>query len=494
MHRHGEDIMELLGVEAIKIAIGKVEDLTKSGSYNLSYGNPKSIEETSQTVYSHDWEDEIVYFIHDYGVKLESKQMGSLIEEMIDSKIQVLQRLDIHLIRVNFDLFSDKWWHFVDNTGVEDDIYIHEPYVLLREHSMAFSDEQFEKVVAWIERLNPSEMNDDGTEEKRFAGSRIRRWLTALQPATHKGKHLLTGREAYYQTWYDGKITDHPEFDSFGSSHFGPNYPMEVEDFKRLSITEQIQFILCYKPEHPHDTSEEGLAELLKYSARTDPDKYLYSLTDFIPLHSLYLSHLLDGLTEALLKEKFVDVSLVLDFAEAKLSDTSFDEEDEKKFLYKRWLARSIAEFMKTVSYHYQRLGIDAADVNRMITLVLDMINNSIFQDSDNGIRSDYINHVLNSTPGRLYLALIELTKLWAYVFSPKDEQGQWPVAVKEHFTQLVGSHAAKDNDFSIILGMEMRYVLYESRKEKVPLQGEVAFINSFINLENLECGNQRSS
>lgn len=149
---------------------------------------------------------------------------------------------------------------------------------------------------------------------------------------------------------------------------------------------------------------------------------------------------------------------------------------------------------MKTVSYHYQRLGIDAADVNRLITLVLDMINNSIFQDSDNGIRSDYINHVLNSTPGRLYLALIELTKLWAYVFSPKDEQGQWPVAVKEHFTQLVGSHAAKDNDFSIILGMEMRYVLYESRKEKVPLQGEVAFINSFINLENLECGNQRSS
>lgn len=460
LHRHGEHIVELLGVDAITIAIGKIEDITRSGSYNLSHGNPKSIEETTQTVYSYDWEDEIVYFIRDYGKKLEPKQLGTLIDKFFDSKIQVLQRLGIHFIRMNFDLFNDKWWHFVDNTGVEDDIYIHEPYVLLREHSMAFSDEEFEKVVGWIERLNPPNENDDGTEEKRYAGSRIRRWLTSLQSATYESKRLLTDKEAFYRTWYEGKITDHPEFDSYGTSHFGPEYPMAVEDFKKLSIPEQIYFILSYKPEHPHDTSEEGLAELLKYGARTEPDKYLYSLTNFIPLNSLYLSHILDGLTEALRKEMLVDFSLVLDFVEAKLSDTSFDEEDEKKFFYKRWLARSITEFVTTVSHQHQHLGVDAADVNRMVALLLAMINNSIFQDTED-IKSEYVNHVLNSTPGRLYLALIELAKLWADVFSVKNEQGRWPTAVKEHFTQLVGSHAAKDNDFSIILGMEMQLLLY---------------------------------
>lgn len=460
LHRHGEKIMELLGIDALKIAIGKIEDLTKSGSYNLSHGNPKSIEETSQTVYSHDWEDEIVYFIRDFGAKLESKQLGTLVDKLFDSKIQVLQRLGIHFIRMNFDLFKDKWWPFVDNTGAEDDIYIHEPYVLLREHSMAFSDEEFQKVVGWIEGLNPPDINDDGTEEKRYAGSRIRRWLTSLKPATHKSKGLLTDKEAFYRTWYEGKITDHPEFDSYGTSHFGPDYPMAVEEFMKLSIHAQIQFILSYKPEHPHDTSEEGLAELLKYNARREPDKYLYSLTEFIPLHSLYLSHLLDGLTIALREEKLVDFSLVLDFTEAKLSDTSFDKEDEKKFFYKRWLAGSIGEFVKTVSFQHQSLSVDVSDVNRMISLVLAMINNTVFQNSDD-INSDYINHVLNSTPGRLYLALIELTKLWANVFSDKNEQVRWPTAVKEHFTQLVGSHEVKDSDFSIILGMEMQLLLY---------------------------------
>jgi hypothetical protein len=460
LNRHSENITQLLGIDAIKIAIRVIEDLTNSGSYNLSYGSPPSIEETSQTVYSDDWEDLLVYFIRDNSKKLTLKQLSTLIDELLDSKIQVLQRLGIHLIWVNFHLFKFKWWHFVDSTGVEDNIYIHEPYKLIQEYSSSFNDAEFEKVISWIERLNPPELNDHNSEERRYAGSRIRRWLTSLRPATDLSNRLLTDKEVFYRTWFEGKISDHPEFDSYGTSHFGPDYPMEVEDYKKLTISEQIQFILSYKPEQEHDSSEEGLAELLKYEVMREPDKYLYSLTDFIPLHSLYLSYLLQGLTEALRKEKITDYSLVLDFIEVKLSDISFTKEHEKKFLYKRWLGMSIAEFLVTVSHQHQQLEIKAADINRMVALLLSIINNPIYQDSEK-IKSDYINHVLNSTPGRFYLSVIELTKMYADKFSIKDEEAKWPTVVKQHFTQLVDSHEAKDYNFSIILGMEMQFLLY---------------------------------
>lgn len=458
---HGDDIVELLSMDAITIAVGKIDAIIKSGSYSLSYDNPKSIERTGQTVYGHGWEDELVYFIRDYAVKLETQQLSGLVDEWLASKTQVLQRLGIHFVRTHYNLFADKWWRYIENTGIEDGIYIHEPYVLLREHSASFNPDEFRKAVTWIERINPPYIDEEGKQDKRNAGSRIRRWLTALKSSAPESKRLLTDKEAFYRTWWGGQISDHPEFDSYGSSKIGFDYPLEPAAFAELSVANQIKFIQSYQPEHSHNTTEEGLADLLQHGAATQPEKYVYSLTDFLPLHSLYLSHLVEGLATAVRKEKLSDFSLVLDFTEAKLQDQSFKAETEKKFYYQRWLAGSIGEFVKAISFHHQRLGVEVGDVTRMIDLVLSMIDNPVFQDDNKEVRNDYINHVLNSTPGRLYGTLMELTKLWADEFAGKDAPEKWPAAVKTHFTRLVSSRADKDKDFSIVLGMNMELLRY---------------------------------
>lgn len=481
LHRHGEAIIGMLGLDAIKVAIKSIEAIIQSGSYNLSRDNPRSIEETSQTLYNSNWEVELVYFIRDYAVKLKTDQLGILVDEMVDSKILVLQRLAIHFIRTHFGVFGDKWWHYVENTGAEDDIYIHEPYVLLREHSASFSDKQIEKVIVWIERVNSPKTDQDGTEGKRFAGARIRRWLTSLRPVLPRSKQLLIDKENYYRGWWDGKIGDHPEFDSYASTFIGLDYPLASVDFQNFSVAEQIAFIQSYQPEHPSDTSEEGLAELLQQNVANQPDKYLYSLTDFLQLHSLYLYRLVDGLSMALQKEKLYDFSLVLNFAESKLSVISIRGELEKKFYSLRWFAGSIGEFVKTIAFHYQRLGVDAGDVTRMIDLILSFINHPAIYDGI-GERKEYVNDVLNSTIGRLYFTLIELTKLWADVFTLKEEPVRWPLAVNAHFTELIRSHAAKDRDFSTILGMHFELLLF---LDKAWVEANAAIIFDEGNLEH---------
>lgn len=463
--RHGKQIVEILGPGVIKLAMEQLRNLVTIGAHALSDGSPASIEPTDQSGYTSDWEVILVYFIRDYASQLETAALSGLIDEMLDSNVQILQRLGIHLIRVHFDQFHDKWWQFMQKEQEDSTIYIHEPYVLLRDHSENFTDEQFEKAIAWIERINVPDTNEDENLAKSTAGYRIRRWLTSLKPAGDKSKALLKEKEQYYLQWDHSPMNDRPEFDSYGTSSIGYDYPLEFEDFQEMSIKEQIEYIQRFTPQHDFDSSEEGLAELLRAAVYEASEKYLYSLDEFIPLHSLYLNGLIGGFTDALRQGKLPDYSLLLSFVEMKLSYDSFKNEPQKRFQPKKSFASSVSEFISVIADNHDRLNLSKEDVERMMDLLLSMINTKEFQEDDTEIQNVYTNHVLNSITGRLYLALIQLVRIWAGAFTKNEDAVKWPESIKEHFTGLLSSSENKDKDFSIILGMELPLLVSFDRK-----------------------------
>ncbi len=461
----GDNIIGLLGPVAIQVAMQKLADLVRIGSNSLTHGTPASIEPTSQSVYANGWETTIIYFIRDFSPKLNALELGNIIDEMLDAKVQILQRLAIHLIRLNFPAYQDRWWKFIEESQPDDDIYIHEAYVLLKEHSSSFTDEQFEKTIGWIEKTNPPLEDLQKRYGRDFAAYRVRRWLTALTPASQKSKKLLEAKEAAYLQRNSSKMTEHPEFDSWGESKIGYDYPIEFADFQKLSTKEQIEFIGSYTPAYEHDTTEQGLAELLRAAVANDPLKYLFSLDEFIPLHTLYTGNLLEGLTTAVRKDRLQDFSLVVDFIDKKIADKSFEDEPGKNFHNKRWFASCASEFISALAANNDKLNLAKEDLERLVTLVLSMINTPTFQDDSEETQSGYINHVLNSTPGRLYSVLVELVRIWAEQFTEKEQESKWPDAVKTHFTNHLDNTENTNKEFSIVLGMELQLLLYWDKK-----------------------------
>lgn len=463
--RFGKQIIEMVGIDALKVVTAKLTKLHELGAHPITYTGLASIEPSSQSVYSNDWEDYLVYFIRDYAPSLDKAQFDEFIDELMYSKIPILERLAIHFIREHFSLFSDKWWNFVAKADKDLDLYIHEPYLLLRDHSLGFTDEQFEKTITWIETINPHDIYEHHGVTTDVSAGRILRWLTALKASTTKARELLATKQAIYKARYPYEITEHPEFGSYCTSSVGHKIPIAAEKFQKFSVEEQVKFIKEFRPNYEHDFSEEGLGELLRYVVTADPVKYLYKLDQFIPLRVIYAKYLIDGLTKALQTNTTTDFLSPLDFIESKFADNSYDEENEAKAYYKNWLASSVSEFVNCVVAKQEELQLTRNDNDSLIDLLLNLLQRPDLQDDSDQIRNGYINHVLNSTTGRLYIALMSTLRLWSDMAVKAGEEIKWPDRVKQFFSGKLSSSKSTDKEFSMTLGMEFPFLLYIDKK-----------------------------
>lgn len=458
---NGNEIIKLLGIDSLQVAVDKLTELDELGTHSLTWGSPASIEPTSQTIYSTDWENYLVNFIRDYAGLINKVQLDSFIDQILYSDVQILQRLGIHLIRENFRDCADKWWSYIELNTNRDKIYIHEPYVLLQQYSDSFNDEQFEKTISWIELINPRETHEVNGKVYDSSAYQIRRWLTALSPNSQKSKELLNKKQQAYELLNDGKMIDHPEFSSYGTTSIGYDYPIDVEEFQNKPVEEQIDYIQNFKPTYEHDTSDEGLADILEFALAQHPLKYLYKLDLFLPLQSLYTNHLIIGITKALQNEKIQDYTLTLAFIESRLASDAYINEQEKKFPYKKWFGGTVSKFVSSVINKRQQLNLSIHDIDRLIDFLLNLLKRQEFQDESDVIQDSYINHVLNSITGQTYQALMESLQAWSQLTKQVDKAVKWPTQVRKHFTDKLSEFTNENKDFSIVLGMELPILIY---------------------------------
>jgi hypothetical protein len=461
-HRlHGAKAIELTGKDGIKVVASKLVDLDKMSAHSITLSSPPSIEVSSQSVYGQEWDDYLVYFVRDNALLLNPKDLSDLIDEFIHSEAQILARLAIHLIRERFADFSDKWWNYIASYkgGAP---YIHEPYELLRQHSASFTSEQIQTVVEWIERINLHSENKMESTEDDYPAYRIRRWLTALHPSSEEGKAYLSVKTELYEDRNNWKMMEHPEFDSFGTSSFGHESPIKFVEFEVMNLEDQVEYIINFKPVHEFDTTEYGLAELLRNAVARDPDKYLYSLNAFLSFESRYVEALLGGLTGALQVGKMSDYLISLGFIEARLSNMESSEAGpEKNRSYKRGFASSVSGFINTVVDKSETLTVSREDADRMVDVLLDLLEMDARLERTEAIQSGYINHVLNSTRGRIFGALIEVVKLWSKIAVDANESSKWPKKVRDYFTSNLSVFTDANIEFSITLGMELPLLIH---------------------------------
>jgi hypothetical protein len=458
--KYGADIIRLIGEQAIAQVAADIKHLDSIANFEFSFIALSSIEDTEQTRHSDGWDRSLLNFIRDYAGLLPASTLTKFLEEWLHEKDSLLQRLAIHLIRTKFADQSAVWWEFISTSN--EPLYIHEPFVLMQEHSPAFTPEQMQSTLDWIERITPVYQADGQTDENAVSNRQynVRRWLSALSSEKPEVKTILDPKKSEYDALNNWKL-DHPEYDSYSTTSFGYDMPEEMPDFIKMDIAEQVAFIRNFKTTDANPTADEGIAQVLEQMAAQNPEKYLFSLDEFIPLPSVYAEGIIGGLKIALVNKKLSSIGSVISFAEKKLNDPAFLQEPADGYRSRRGILFRLADFIKTVAVA-EDLEVSPEQTEQILQLLIALLENPDYQDKDDKIMMrGYIDHSMNSLGGRLHNGLLEICRMYAFKTVAKTETLKWPKLVKDYFTRHLDRTGNAAKDYSIILGSRLPLIIY---------------------------------
>jgi|GEM_PF-4033906 len=456
----GNEILLLLGGEAIEVAEGAVKAIHKIDSFKFSSSAIPSIEPSDQSSYSEEWETAVIRFITTGINLLPDGEVRSMASRYLGTPIDIFQRIAFHIMREKFTVMRDVFFKYADENKLGK-IFVHEPYLLLKERSKLFSDEEFLKVIYWIENIEVQKYSEKETDDElqQHKYYQVRRWLSAMEPSGEKQMQVYHEKKEFYDSLNKYQL-EHPAFDSYSSFTTGPDFPLTSEEFESKNVEEQIDYIKAFTPLEGHFHSNEGLAHLLKAAFINNPAKYLFRLDDFTDIPFLYLHDLVDGFTEVLGKEEITDINLAVDFLIVKFNRHSSADEKGKRFDYKRLYVYATGRFIETVARWDATFNFSQEQLLKMVDFIIVLLDQDEFKDDDDKISRDYINHILNSTQGRLHLALMSLSVAWAEKY-PVSQSVKWPKPIKDYFTRRLDRTRQSDKDFSIVLGSYFSTLLY---------------------------------
>ena len=271
------EIVHQLDGDAIRIVLAEIGRVNDMDPMKLSSLTIPFAERSDQSRFATDWEKQTGGALVDFLFHLEKPEMASFVQEFIYSPLQILTRIAFHVIRTKYDELSNIFWSFISSTKLNDDIYIHELYLLIEQKSPHFADSQFESLLFWIESREKTSFDGQSAADiDRYHDHTIRRWLMALQPSTAQQIEKLDQIRGKYDAKENSPIS-HPSFNSYMTFSSGYDSPVEPEKFDEMTVEDQAKYCAEFKQKDAWDTSEEGLSTILSQSIAKNPFKYYYS-------------------------------------------------------------------------------------------------------------------------------------------------------------------------------------------------------------------------
>ncbi len=195
--------------------------------------------------------------------------------------------------------------------------------------------------------------------------------------------------------------------------------------------------------------------------AADNPDKYLNKIKLLVPLQSVYVNGLLEGLTSAIKSSKILDYKPVLDFVEKKVNSESFTNNENGERNYRRWLVSSITRLIDALVQTKPLFDFEKEDLLLLETIAITLLKNQDFFDDNENVNHSHLDQVLNSLQGQLLESLLNITTTWAEKFPVEGLGKKWNNTTEEYFTVRLVRNKIADKDFSIILGVYLSWFLY---------------------------------
>ena len=286
---------------------------------------------------------------------------------------------------------------------------------------------------------------------------RKRIWLSALLGTNNQ--KVVSLDNMYEQISPDKPET--PEYSMFRQSWWGDVSPITVNELSEKSNTEIASYLNGFEEKSvlgPTVPTAEGLRKTFEECVATQPKKFTNDLQPFYNLQHQYQCSLFHGFQKAWNEKLEFNWAHLLEFTYNVLSSEQFwSEPNEGRFNYNDWPLAAIAELLLVgVQNDENAFNPKLLPIAESILLIL-----SEKVKSDRSVIDNSPITLLNSTPAKVYSALINYALRFDRVNNAKQGSVRWPVSIKSDFTNRLDPSVESSYEFSFSLGKYLPNILY---------------------------------
>ncbi|RXJ78766.1 hypothetical protein CRV03_01695 [Arcobacter sp. F155] len=452
LEKHSQSIVEMIDISGLEILISIVKQVIDEDEAAFNNVWIASIEEHPQNSSPDRYDNQIISFSRDLLEYLDADKVKSFIENFLDEEHPIFKRLAFHTINNKYDELKELFWNWFDAyKNAINTTFKHELYKLLEDNNRKFIEDEFDKLIAWIESLDYSKYYDDVSAEQLeiVTAYKKKEWLLSIKVSSAKAQELY---EKYNSI--NSYELEHPGFDmwTYGVTAVGRESPIEEKDaFCNKTVDEIIQDIKAFDPskiEKKRFTNDsdliEGLANDLADCVKENPNKYSLELEKFIELDWIYKYHLIYGLTNAWKEKKKFEWSKVFDFI-LDILDEDFFASDKQ---YVLWLKGQIASLVKYGTQNDEN-AFDKQYLPEAKKILFLLLKHK--EEEQIEYDNDMNTYVLNSINGKALHALINYTLRYGRLNS--SHSVKWEDDVKEFFTKQLDENTEYSKSIFTILG-----------------------------------------
>ena len=454
LKKHKAAIADLCGIEAAKVAIGKMKALLGENSHGFNRVWIPTIEDHPQTTFRDRYECQLVHFVRDMLELSEPQKVRDEVIQLLDKEHEIFRRIAVHTINHHYHALKDLFWNWRRNP-LDDDGLKHELYELIKAHSASFSDDEIERLLEWIESKKYRGIDDikDDQKVKKVLAYRKKEWLSALIDSGNPEVISL------YQSYNEIEPAEwkHPGFDTWGETWAGTISPIEVTELLGKSNEELAEYLTNFKEEGGwRQPTKEGLSHTLRSCVVQNPRKFAEDLKPFLKVPTLYQQSLIWGLCDAWREQKDFEWDGVLNYVLNIIQSDAFwiDEENAQ---YRDSIVIQIADLIeKGTEVDKHAFDPDLLPMAENILLLLADRAWSTVKGDEN----DLVTAVLNSPKGRVFSAMVVYSLRYARLYKKKDKD-RWPPKIKADFNRRLDRKVEASLDFSLTLGKYLPNIAY---------------------------------
>ena len=466
LQKYEQAIAELCGIEVVRIACERIQVLIDEGAY--SFNIISKIDSVPSDYPHRSYAELLVGFTSGL---LQSAEFDSGVKKIVKDLLQeglavdrndplkreaqaIFGRIALNAITHHYENLKKLFWEWEGNP-LEETFLKPELYQLIQAKCLVFDEEEIEQILHWIESRWDIEGTEDDTHAKRVA-YRKREWLSAL---------LETGNQKVVSTYQkyeqiNPREIDHPGLLQWTEVGWGYTSPITLDVLSGMSNAQIIEFLSDFKPNGiagPSEPSEEGLRETLEEYVAANPQQFTDDLQPFYGVQLQYQYSLLQGFLKAWRDKKKFNWTALLEFIHYILASKQFETvEHTTELNYRDWILAATAELIKAgTTDDKHAFDVQLLPLAEKILLVL-----AEKVKSDNSAIVDAPVTVLNSTPEKVFSAMVDYALRFARTNEPENDI-RWPQAIKVDFTKRLDRSLESSFEFSFTLGAYLPNLMY---------------------------------
>lgn len=342
-------VLEEQGVNIFKNRIEEIIQKTEKNDYSTIWR--PAIEDHDQNINRSDALNILITAFRDSLFGYADRRASAAfryIEDLFNSRSEVIQRVAIYVVDVYFDSFRSIMDIIIDPKYFSYR-FQHEMFHYLRNNFNKFNHDQKMLTIQIIDSLTIKSSEEKNIKERQIAYKKLI-WLTAI-----KEQGVAEADDLYKQNFNIVKrAPEHPDFSSYMESGWIEDLsPYSSDDLLGRGIDHLITLINSFHEQGGWKTpTKRGLAKEFKNSIRNNPEYFKGNLHKFLDVDFAYIYEIIEAYKELWKEKKYDNWAEVLNYCESLIYKESFwNEENDRDrgslIANRSWIVGAIAELLR---------------------------------------------------------------------------------------------------------------------------------------------------